>query len=487
MAEFWRGNPNYSYGWVVPPLTFYFAVRRFNSLSPDAEKPKPIGQLTLLLAAFVFSSIVGVLEFLRQEVWAPVIVSWLIALVPILLSLAICFLVGGYRLARAEIFPFFFFLTSAPWPPRLEYGVTVGLMRVVAKATVGLLHFVGISAGSAGGAILLPTGIVGITEACSGIRSLQAGMMLGLACGEWFFLRPGKRVALLALSVLLALLTNFVRTLVLALVAARHGIESVDSVHDLAGTIAIVVLVVSVYFCGRLFARRQPAAEEVGNLKSASFPAFSELGQGALLFLVAGAVGFAVARTSIARIEADSQMQTSPNFRLDPNSSWQPVRLPREMWQELHPTAGQYWRGRFDSGLADSYHFFWEPSARNRFVLIHRPDVCMPGVGWRLEGLPQPLKIDLAGREADLHAFRFVRDRYQALELWGVWRNGSPVAIDYRPEQVLGTATKMNLVGKRQSATEIIACSVISERGPPDLKTVTDLLKSVFRAAAPAD
>src|SRR5207253_11458444 len=110
--------------------------------------------------------------------------SDLIAFVPITLTLLACWLAGGGTLLRAELFPILFFLTAVPWPPRFEQPITAGLMQAVAAATTGLLHWFGIPAQTAGGAITLRTGVVGITEACCGMRSLQAGSMFVLVMGE---------------------------------------------------------------------------------------------------------------------------------------------------------------------------------------------------------------------------------------------------------------------------------------------------------------
>src|SRR5439155_16815685 len=156
------------------------------------------------------------------------IVIWTIAFVPIILTLLVCWLAGGKTLLRAELFPILFFLTAVPWPPRFEQPITAGLMQGVAAATAALLHWVGIAARTAGGAITLRTGVVGISEACSGMRSLQAGIMFGLAMGEWFLLRPLRRIALLFIAIALALITNLIRTLALSLWAEWNGLDAVE-------------------------------------------------------------------------------------------------------------------------------------------------------------------------------------------------------------------------------------------------------------------
>jgi hypothetical protein len=168
------------------------------------------------------------------------------------------------------------------------------------------------------------------------------------------------------------------------------------------------------------------------------------------------------------------------------DSSQTRVRLPRDVWNELHPTSGEYVRIRNPRlGTGEVFHFFWKPSPWNRFVLIHRPDICMPGIGWESVGPPESITVDFSGRQTQFYLFRFRRGDIQALELWGVWRNGDAVPLDYQPDQVLRTAAAppaLHLEGKRRSATEIVAC-VIGGDGdhPPDAERAIAILKSVFQ------
>src|SRR5207248_11621128 len=160
--------------------------------------------------------------------------------------------------------------------------------------------------------------------------------------------------------------------------------------------------------------------------------------------------------------------------------------LPRDVWNELHPTSGEYIRTR-DSrlGAGETFHFFWKPSPWNRFVLLHRPDICMPGVGWESSRPPESITIDFSGHQTQLYLFRFRRGDVEALELWGVWRNGDAVVLDYQPDQVLGVAAAppaLHLEGKRRSATEVVACVVGRKRDhPPDADRAITILKSVFQ------
>jgi len=492
-AEYWRGNPNYSYGWIVPVLVFVYARRRI-ALTKIENLPRRLVTARTWLSVFlaiVAGAIIFAVEFAREQVWHPIIVIWTIAAIPIALTLGVCWFLGGTKLLVAELFPILFFLTAVPWPPRFEQPITSGLMQLVAATTTSLLHWSGIAAQTAGGAITLRNGVVGVTEACSGVRSLQTGIMFGLAVGEWFLLRPLRRIALLALAMALASATNLLRTFALALQAEWHGLDAVEGIHDITGTIAVIILVIAIWLCGVALRSRDRGAV---SFYSENLPArLRGLATGIPLIVqhtatgvaAAAILGIAIAQIASAKIDTVDQTQTQPFFAVRETQSQTRVRLPRDVWNELHPTSGEYIRVRDpELGAGEIFHFFWKPSPWNRFVLVHRPDICMPGIGWEMTARSQPITIELSGRPKQFSLFRFRRGQVEAAEVWGVWRNGEALPLDYQTDQIVRAAAapaNLHLEGKRRSATEIIAC-VIGGKGdrPPDAERAIAILKSAF-------
>jgi hypothetical protein len=252
-------------------------------------------------------------------------------------------------------------------------------------------------------------------------------------------------------------------------------------------------MVVAVWICGRLLRGRAMVTapfefKKISERWQTLASAFSmKLPQAAAVLLLAGIAGVATAQILSNRIEASDRTQTSPFFsvRDDGSVAQTRIELPRDVWNELHPSSGEAIRVRDDRlGYAESYHFFWKPSPWNRFVLVHRPDICMPGVGWESAGAPEAITVDFSGNKVQLYTFRFRRGDVEALELWGVWRNGDPVPLDYQPDQVLRAAAAppaMHLEGKRRSATEIVSCVIAGNRHyPPEPQRAVAILKSLF-------
>ena len=120
-------------------------------------------------------------------------------------------------------------------------------MRLNVATTVDLLGVIGIPAIQHGNVIEIATGRVGIDEACSGIRSFQAALMLSLFFGELYRLTVRRRVWLVLLSFALAFLFNVGRTLLLTHVASTNGVGAVASWHDPAGITILVACFLSVW------------------------------------------------------------------------------------------------------------------------------------------------------------------------------------------------------------------------------------------------
>ena len=104
-----------------------------------------------------------------------------------------------------------------------------------ARSTVEALNLYHIPVLQHGDLIEVKTGLLGIDEACSGIRSLQATLMASIFLSE-LYRGSWPRCVLLVLSgVIIAFLCNVRRTFLLCWVAAKEGTGSISSWRDPAG------------------------------------------------------------------------------------------------------------------------------------------------------------------------------------------------------------------------------------------------------------
>ena len=155
-------------------------------------------------------------------------------------------------------FPVAFIFVAVPWPTAVEVPIIQGLMRIVAHVAAETAMLLGIPAQVEGNLIRVSNGLVGVNEACSGIRSLQTALMIGLLFGELKRLSVLRRVALVAGAVAIALLANFIRAVFLVSVAATKNISEVGRWHDIAGYTIIALVFVGTMGLAYWLGRKKP-------------------------------------------------------------------------------------------------------------------------------------------------------------------------------------------------------------------------------------
>jgi len=231
----WSVNSQYGYGWAVPFLCLYLLWQRFSQPRGEVRSevsshpPSSVFHLLVALAALLY-----VPTRLIQEAnpgWR--LTSWALALEVITITL--CWLRFTVPSWRTLLFPICFFLVAVPWPTPVEAPLIQGFTRVDATATCEFLGLLGVPAMPHGNVIEVATGTVGIDEACSGIRSFQATLMISLFLGEFYRLSLGRRVALCLSGFGLSLVFNLARMSLLVWVAAHEGVSAIAKWHDPAG------------------------------------------------------------------------------------------------------------------------------------------------------------------------------------------------------------------------------------------------------------
>ena len=107
---------------------------------------------------------------------------------------------GGRGWVRHFAFPVCFPLVAVPWLVQFENVVIQGLAGAVTFAAVEIAGWIGVGAYQIGNIIELHNGFVGVDDACSGVKTLQASIMVALVLGELFLLRATRRIGLLVVG-----------------------------------------------------------------------------------------------------------------------------------------------------------------------------------------------------------------------------------------------------------------------------------------------
>lgn len=378
----WSINPQYGYGWTVPFLAACIFWRRYqNPPSPSSPDIRILPKLTIILAAAFLVPIRLIQE--ANPDWR--LLSWAMALAAALITTCGIYLSGGMRWVRHFSFPILFFFVAVPWPTNLEQFVIQGLMRVDALINVEVLNVIGIPAVQMGNVIEIGSGFVGIDEACTGIRSLQATFMVSLFLGEFYEFSTLRRIFLALAGAVMAFLCNLVRTFLLVWLGAEHGSETIKNWHDPAGHTILVICLFGLWGLSLLLhGKDQTSPNEAGAAKNFRVP---RLVLGGLLALTL----VAEAGTQIwyrAHESLTAQIQPWTIAWPDDATNWKAVPI-ADSAQELlryNEGGGGAWTG--DDGHHWNLFFFrWLPGrTAGLFIKNHRPDICLPASGMTQRG-----------------------------------------------------------------------------------------------------
>src|ERR1700730_15903329 len=251
LSMYWAVDPQYSFGWFGPLICSYLFFIRWITRPQTGQAPSRGAEWVFWIACLAFLPTWLVVQ--PNPDWR--LMSWLLTLEVVILSLCAIYFVGGRSWLRHFAFSISFILTTLPWPVLLETFLIQGLMQVVAWVTVGLLNLSHVGALQHGNSIEVKTGLLGIDEACSGIRSLQASIMVSLLLGELYRATFRRRILFLVAGILIAFFCNVGRTFFLSWTAAQHGIEAVPKWHDWAGIIELGICFFVLWGCVHLICR----------------------------------------------------------------------------------------------------------------------------------------------------------------------------------------------------------------------------------------
>ena len=143
---------------------------------------------------------------------------------------------GRWELMGLLAFPSLVWLLSTPVLSFIEKQVSLFLLRQVVTVVFTIFEILGLFVEQRGNTLVLPKGVVGVADACSGIRSLMACIFAGSFLGAVFLGKFWKKLLFVGLACGFAFVFNIVRSLFLTLWAYQKGVDSIKGqVHDITG------------------------------------------------------------------------------------------------------------------------------------------------------------------------------------------------------------------------------------------------------------
>jgi len=397
----WSVNEQYKFGWFVPFFGLYlFWLRWQDRPEPSPPRKTLLPWILIGVPALLLLLPIRLFEIGTPE-WRPL--GWIHTASVAALTLLSIWSAGGNRWLRHFAFPIAFFFVAVPWVTPIEVPIIQGLMRAVAGVAAETVTLFGIPTHLEGNLIRVSSGLVGVNEACSGVRSLQTALMIGLLFGKLKRLSVLRCFVLAAGAIAIALTANFCRAVFLVWIAATENISEVNRWHSLAGYTIVGLVFVGTLLLTALLGRkrtevsgqwpvaRNQASSPFRNPKSAiptscllsvlCWIVAVELGahlwyrahESNLVTTTGWNVQWPAAALNFRKLKIDEEVRRQLRFDQGHGASWTlPASSPATSPASSSKTI-----------VCLLYLFHWNPG-RNSALLanLHRPDVCLPAIGW---------------------------------------------------------------------------------------------------------
>jgi exosortase len=236
LARDWQTNPTYSHGFVVPIIVFFLLWRQRHEFRRTPTAPATTGLLLLLLGLGVFvAGTVGAELFITRISLIGVIAG----------TIAYAF---GWRHLRLAGVPLAFLVFMIPLPSIVFDHAALSLQLVASRLGEHLLRAADVPVLRDGNLLTLANAQLEVNEACSGVRSLVALLMMTTLTGYLFEPTAWRRIVLGLAAVPLAIGLNGVRIAATGLATSIYGPgAAADSVHTASGWLVFVAALLCVW------------------------------------------------------------------------------------------------------------------------------------------------------------------------------------------------------------------------------------------------
>lgn len=475
LSDEWWINPQYSYGYVVPFLGLALFLRRW------PERPHA-GASRSTLAFLLAPSLLLLIPLIRVCLQANPewrLLYWLHGIIMVGLTMTTIYYVGGRPWLSFFAYPVLFTLIAVPWPMELEQWMIQGLMRVTAALTVELVSWFGIPAFQHGNVIETTVGMVGIDEACSGVRSLQAALMLSLFLGEMHRFSSLRRITLLVASLVIDLFANLARTSFLVWAAANKGLHQMEAWHDAAGVLVMVIVLPVLLGLSLLLKPSQQSisAPRTGrNPVARLLPAW--IGWAVVVWIGLGEAAseawYRMHETTLVATPRWSAVwpSDSPRFQTTtlPEKALSILRCSESNAANWEDSNGNQWSG---------FLLRWAPGKNSaQLAKGHRPEICFTAAGARLLDDYGQVTVAVADFQIPFRHQRFAVGERNLHVFYCLW----PDRISLNQAPVLEDGSKRSrlaavLTGKRHLGQQVLELVVT---GPDAASDAASALREVL-------
>ncbi len=447
LSEVWRIDEEMRHGWLVPILVAYMAWERVAQFRRGSGPGRGA-------VAVVLGGLMGLGLSLWVLVANPLWPTMMWATVGFGAVTTLGWIAGmhGWGMARQCVPLVALLFLALPWPTKVQKPVTLGLAQMNAHVAAEVVSAQGYPAAVHGRVIEVGAGIVGVEEACSGIRSLQAVTMAAIFLAALFQLGWRRGLGLLAAGWLVAVLGNLIRTCFLVHTLAKSGHERMNAVHDAAGNgVLLVTLGVMAAAAWLLPTRVMGVARPSATPGSDSF---RRLGRWAAALVAVVALSQCAIWWWYGSGPAN---QARTGWKLADDAGGNPEAIPAEAADLLNYTvgAGRSWLAQGDDPARLAFLFHWDGDLMFlNGAALHDPTLCLPGIGSQLESEIKGVALDWPTASLPLRAYRFRtragRTQFVFFQVWDAFR--AEVWPQGRSEEGFGAARWQRVLDRRRSS-----------------------------------
>lgn len=480
MLQLWE-QPEYNYGYLIPPVALFFIWQKRNLLEQEAFRGSWLGVAAILLGLLLFA--VGQMGAVFTVVQYGLVLA--------IAGLALAY--QGRKGFRYIWMSMVILLFMVPLPGFLQQALSNQLQLISSRIGVEVIRLFGISVYLEGNVIDLGTLQLQVVEACSGLRYLFPLMILGFIVACFYNAAFWKRAVIFLSTIPITVLMNSFRIGVIGVLVEYGGPAQAEGfLHDFEGWVIFMA-------CTALLLLEMWVLSRVGGPKRAFRDVFgidlpTPTPQGVLVnrhpnsipFLIGTAIIVAVTVLSSALPEHVDMIPARKSF------SDYPVALGtwsgnKERMEKIYVDAlnfDDYLMADYRQGdgtiPVNLYIGYYEIQRADK--VPHSPRACLPGGGWAITEFEQRQINDVTIGGRSLTVNRAIIGKGESRQLVYYWfqQRGREVTHEYLVKWYL----LVDSILRSRSDGALIRLITIVPKGE-DIAVADQRLKNFLAAAAP--
>lgn len=243
----WWIDPNYSHGFLIPMVSGYLMWERRDLLSRLEIRPSGTGIFLLLFGIFVLCIGTVGAELFTQRSSLLIVTAGLI-----LFNL-------GKDYLKILLFPLAFLIFMIPLPYLVYDSVAFPLRIFAAQVATSALQLIGVPILREGSIITLPSTVLEVADACSGLRSLMSLIALSVVFAYFSQRALWKRAVLAVCAIPIAISSNALRIIITGILAHYWTPALAQGFfHEFSGWLVFMASFLMLFVAGTIMNRISP-------------------------------------------------------------------------------------------------------------------------------------------------------------------------------------------------------------------------------------